>query len=123
MIKAPRAFDISNHFMEWQGFNCDKDLIPKPDINNKVMRIWCRAYLSAFTSSTSSKISDSDVDKLINEIALYYGVPGFYWGVWAGIQSGISLIDFDYSNYSGERLIEYWNWKRWFLKFKLNSKI
>ncbi|GMG39969.1 unnamed protein product [Ambrosiozyma monospora] len=41
MIKAPRAFDISNHFMEWQGFNCDKDLIPKPDINNKVMRIWC----------------------------------------------------------------------------------
>ncbi|KAG7888006.1 hypothetical protein KL936_004024 [Ogataea polymorpha] len=35
MVKAPRAFDISNHFMEWQGFNCERHRIPKAETSNQ----------------------------------------------------------------------------------------
>lgn len=108
MMPGPRAFDISNHFQEWQGFNCDKSLVPSPSKSNQLLRRWCAAYLQSDPSSTA-------VDQLIDEIALYYGMPGLYWGIWAGIQSTISLIDFDYSGYSGQRLVEYWNWKRCYL--------
>ncbi|GME87268.1 unnamed protein product [[Candida] boidinii] len=124
MIPAPRAFDMANHFMEWQGFDCDKSKIPKPEISNEILRLWSRSYLSynntdttaTTTTTTNNNNLDSEINKLINEIYLFYGMPGFYWGIWAGIQSSISLIDFDYSNYSGNRLGEYWTWKRDYLE-------
>lgn len=136
MMPAPRAFDIANHFMEWQGFDCDKDRIPQFTYNsethnyeNEIVFNWCQYYLSAFHSSNPNinpfcsankdlvhRIDADLVQHLVNEIAFHYGMPGLYWGIWAGIQSKISLIDFDYANYSCERLIEYWNWKRIFLK-------
>ncbi|OWB54718.1 transferase activity protein [[Candida] boidinii] len=117
MIPAPRAFDMANHFMEWQGFDCDKSKIPKPENSNEILRLWSKSYLSYNTDTTSTNNNlDSEINKLINEIYLFYGMPGFYWGIWAGIQSSISLIDFDYSNYSGNRLGEYWTWKRDYLK-------
>ncbi|VEU24015.1 DEKNAAC105251 [Brettanomyces naardenensis] len=109
MMPGPRAFDISNHFQEWQGFNCDKSLIPEPVKDNELLRTWCTSYLQ---TDDTKQVSSEVVDSLIEEISLYYGMPGFYWGIWAGIQSTISLIDFDYGGYSGERLVEYWNWKR-----------
>ncbi|TID30234.1 hypothetical protein CANINC_001241 [Pichia inconspicua] len=135
MMPAPRAFDIANHFMEWQGFDCDKGRIPQfiynPDTHNyenETVFNWCQYYLSAFHSSNPDinpyypdnedsikRIDSKLVQHLVNEIAYHYGMPGLYWGIWAGIQSKISLIDFDYANYSCERLIEYWNWKRTFL--------
>ena len=108
---------MANHFMEWQGFDCDKSKIPKPEISNEILRLWSKSYLSYNTNTTSTNNNlDSEINKLINEIYLFYGMPGFYWGIWAGIQSSISLIDFDYSNYSGNRLGEYWTWKRAYLK-------
>lgn len=140
MMPAPRAFDIANHFMEWQGFDCDKSKIPQFTYNNSngnyenlIVKNWCKYYLNAFHSSnpnlnpynndTIEKIINNNIDKnllnhLVNEVALHYGLPGLYWGIWAGIQSKISLIDFDYSSYSCNRLIEYWNWKRNYLKNK-----
>ena len=114
MMPGPRAFDISNHFQEWQGFACDKSLIPKPVRTNQLLRKWCTSYLQ----KEGSEVTEVMIDDLIDEISLYYGMPGFYWGIWAGIQSTISLIDFDYGGYSGKRLVEYWNWKRWYLKEK-----
>lgn len=139
MMPAPRAFDIANHFMEWQGFDCDKAKIPKFTYNpetknyeNETIFNWCKYYLNSFHSSNpnlnpystsnldvpSSTINDSLVQHLVNEIAYHYGMPGLYWGIWSCIQSEISLIDFDYASYSCERLIEYWNWKRTFLTNK-----
>ncbi|CDK24819.1 unnamed protein product [Kuraishia capsulata CBS 1993] len=112
MMPGPRAFDISNHFMEWQGFECEKSRIPEPTPQNSLLRKWSKAYLS----SSGSDVSSQEIDALIEEIALFYGMPGFYWGIWAGIQSDISLIDFDYSGYSCTRLGEYWDWKRKYLK-------
>lgn len=105
MLRAPRAFDIANHFAEWQGFDCKREAIPDPSAANPVMRQWCRGYLDDMDAS------DEDVDLLIEEIACYYGLPGFYWGIWAMIQSELSTIDFNYAEYSELRLEEYWLWK------------
>lgn len=137
MMPAPRAFDIANHFMEWQGFDCDKSKVPQfkynPQTNNyenETVFKWCQYYIPAFHASNpdlnpyyssnfhpsnNKAIGDNTIQQLVNEIAYHYGMPGLYWGIWAGIQSEISLIDFDYSSYSCERLVEYWNWKRTYL--------
>ncbi|KAG0674097.1 hypothetical protein C6P40_002453 [Pichia californica] len=138
MMPAPRAFDIANHFMEWQGFDCNKSKIPKFNYNkitknyeNDIIFNWCKYYLTSFNSinpdsnpylndlnDNKNIIQSKTIQLLVNEIAYHYGMPGLYWGIWAGIQSEISLIDFDYSTYSCERLIEYWNWKRFYLSNK-----
>ncbi|CAI5760148.1 unnamed protein product [Candida verbasci] len=107
MLPAPRAFDIANHLMEWQGFDCNKDNIPKPTKSNPVLAKWVESYLNGDSES---------VDDLIDEIATFYGLPGFYWGIWAMIQSELSNIDFNYSNYGKLRLEEYWEWKKHYLK-------
>lgn len=102
MMPAPRAYDIANHLVEWQGFDCDRSRIPEPRADNPVLRQWCAAYLG----------NETEVDGLITELQAFYGLPGFYWGVWASIQLEISKIDFDYASYSKLRMEEYWKWKR-----------
>ena len=74
-------------------------------MDNPVMVKWVRSYLN------NPDASENEVQKLIDEIALFYGMPGFYWGIWAMIQSEISQIDFDYADYGKLRLEEYWDWK------------
>ncbi|KAL6451397.1 Etnk1 Ethanolamine kinase 1 [Candida maltosa Xu316] len=110
MLPAPRAFDIANHLAEWQGFNCDRSAIPEPSINNPTLVNWCKGYLNNFDAPLE------EIESLIGEIKTYYGLPGFYWGIWAMIQSELSNIDFNYSNYGKLRLEEYWQWKNDFLK-------
>ncbi|ERS98028.1 hypothetical protein HMPREF1624_06201 [Sporothrix schenckii ATCC 58251] len=48
---------------------------------------------------------------MLEEVDVFRGVPGFYWGIWALIQATISDIDFDYATYAEARLSEYWAWK------------
>jgi ethanolamine kinase len=48
---------------------------------------------------------------LFAEVDAFRGIPGFYWGVWALVQAGISQIDFDYASYAEVRLGEYWAWR------------
>lgn len=133
-MASPRAFDIANHFMEWQGFDCIKELIPEPKPDNAVIRGWAHDYLSYFShkshvnkhnkNNTSDndknhnddeRNNDENVDILVNQILTWWGMPGFYWGIWSAIQSTISDIEFDYANYANERLAEYWNWKKDYL--------
>lgn len=110
MLPAPRAFDIANHFAEWQGFDCDRSAIPEPTPENPVLVKWCKGYLN------NADASEEEINGLINEIAYYYGMPGFYWGIWSMIQSELSTIDFNYAEYSGLRLEEYWSWKTNYLR-------
>ncbi|KAG7664989.1 uncharacterized protein J8A68_001454 [[Candida] subhashii] len=105
MLPAPRAFDIANHLAEWQGFECDRSRIPDPSMTNPTIVNWVKAYLNDMNAS------EEQVKQLIEEIRMYYGMPGFYWGIWAVIQSELSTIDFDYAEYSVMRLQEYWDWK------------
>ena len=107
MMPAPRAFDIANHFAEWQGLECNQALVPEPSASNDVMVAWCRSYLP-------DGALQQEIEALIHEIACYYGMPGFYWGIWAMIQSELSTIHFDFARYSEQRLREYWLWKNRF---------
>ncbi|KAK9490843.1 kinase-like domain-containing protein [Lipomyces doorenjongii] len=124
-LPTPRAFDLANHFMEWQGFDCNVSLIPK--VGGPVMREWGKQYLEGthlFKRGSSEKqqngvpVSDADVDHLMQEIRTWWGMPGFYWGIWATIQAVISTIEFDYTNYAQNRLSEYWSWKQNYLSTK-----
>ncbi|KAI5960795.1 uncharacterized protein KGF55_004365 [Candida pseudojiufengensis] len=110
MLPAPRAFDIANHFAEWQGFDCDRTAIPEPSINNPVIVKWCKSYLNN-SINFGEKEEEQEIEELVDEISMFYGLPGFYWGIWAMIQSELSNIDFNYSNYGKLRLEEYWDWK------------
>ncbi|CAK9442014.1 uncharacterized protein LODBEIA_P58120 [Lodderomyces beijingensis] len=112
MLPAPRAFDIANHLAEWQGFNCDRSAIPEPTTQNPVIVQFVRGYLDCVGESHD----ELKINQLVNEIKMFYGLPGFYWGIWAMIQSEISNIDFDYAEYGKLRLQEYWDWKDDYLK-------
>ncbi|KAG5360156.1 putative ethanolamine kinase A [Yarrowia sp. B02] len=115
-IPTPRAFDLANHFMEWQGFDCVVELIPEPSPSNPVMRAWAAQYLESIAyfegKAEPTKVTEEAVDALITEIATWWGMPGFYWGIWAIIQATISEIDFDYAEYAEKRLSEYYKWKK-----------
>lgn len=108
MLPGPRAFDIANHFAEWQGFDCDRSAIPEPNSKNPIFIKFVKGYLN-------NNASAEDIEGLINEIIMFYGLPGFYWGIWAMIQSELSNIDFDYFTYGTKRLEEYWDWKKNYL--------
>jgi ethanolamine kinase len=112
---APAAFDISNHFAEWAGFNCDHGAVP-----TRSQRIdFLRSYVGSFRYHSISDDDNlaididlhNDVAQLYQQVDLFRGIPGFYWGIWALIQATISQIDFDYASYAELRLGEYWAWK------------
>jgi ethanolamine kinase len=104
---APASFDISNHFAEWGGFDCDYSAMP----TRSTRRAFLREYLQSFSAHQNRTYKESDLDELFAQVDSWRGVPGFYWGIWALIQAQISLIDFDYASYAEVRLGEYWAWK------------
>ncbi|KAK6530169.1 hypothetical protein TWF694_003536 [Orbilia ellipsospora] len=118
-IPTERAFDIANHFSEWTGFDCDYNLIPM----SAARRAFVKAYLESFhsfksqqsPSSSSASVDEKEVQRLMDEVDSFRGIPGFYWGIWALIQATISQIDFDYAAYAELRLKEYFDWKEAFV--------
>lgn len=112
---GPAAFDISNHFAEWAGFDCDHGAVP----TKKDRKDFIKHYIASFRYHTIS-LDDTksyeidfqkDIDHLYDQVEQFRGLPGFYWGIWALIQAMISQIDFDYPTYAELRLGEYWAWK------------
>jgi ethanolamine kinase len=104
---CPATFDIANHFAEWGGFDCDMSVLP----TRSQRRDFLTTYLNAYNSYRGRDFSEKDLALLMSEVDRFRGAPGFYWGVWALIQTTISQIDFDYANYADLRLSEYWAWK------------
>lgn len=128
---CPAAFDIANHFAEWGGLSCDYSVLP----TRSQRRAFIEEYLANYfrhipgpnsdeadgsddsdqtnASARSSTREDVEVseNKLFDEVDLFRGIPGLYWGVWALIQAEISQIDFDYGSYAEVRLGEYWAWR------------
>lgn len=104
---APAVFDISNHFAEWAGFDCDYNGIP-----TRPQRLdFLERYLQSYNTHRKRQGEHGELKKLFSDVDLYRGMPGFYWGIWALIQATISHIDFDYASYAEIRLGEYWAWK------------
>lgn len=104
---SPAAFDISNHFAEWGGFDCDFTKLP----SKSQRRDFLSTYLNAYNTQLGRAYSEKEFDQLYKEVDLFRGAPGFYWGIWALIQATISQIDFDYASYAEIRLGEYFAWK------------
>jgi ethanolamine kinase len=55
--------------------------------------------------------SEQAVEQLYQQVDLFRGLPGYYWGIWGLIQASISDIDFDFAAYAERRHSEYWGWK------------
>jgi ethanolamine kinase len=110
---SPAAFDIANHFAEWTGFDCDYNAIPTLAQRREFVQEYARAYFGLRSGQSDAQPADLTVEteKLLDEVNMYRGIPGFYWGIWALIQSVISYIDFDYASYAESRLGEYWAWR------------
>jgi ethanolamine kinase len=70
-----------------------------------------RSYFSYLGKRKTAEDEKAEAQKLFDEVDLFRGVPGFYWGIWALIQATISHIDFDYAAYAEVRLGEYWAWR------------
>jgi ethanolamine kinase len=104
---SPAAFDIANHFAEWGGFDCDFSKMP----TRSQRRDFLLTYVNTFNTLLGHEFNQNDLDQLFNEVDVFRGAPGFYWGIWALIQATISQIDFDYASYAEIRLGEYWAWK------------
>lgn len=110
-VPSPAAFDIANHFAEWGGFDCDFSVLPTKAQRLSFIREYISSYYSYLHKSESAEVLEAEAQTLNSEVDLYRGIPGFYWGVWAIIQSVISQIDFDYADYAEVRLGEYYAWR------------
>jgi ethanolamine kinase len=108
---SPAAFDIANHFAEWGGFDCDFTVLPTRSQRLDFIREYIKSYFSHLAKPSDPEKEEEEVQKLFEEVDLFRGVPGFYWGIWAIIQATISQIDFDYAAYAEIRLGEYWAWQ------------
>lgn len=104
---APAVFDISNHFAEWAGYDCDYSMLP----TRSVRRGFLQEYVASYSKHSNQRLEESTVDGLYRLVDQWRGIPGLYWGIWALIQARISEIDFDYSTYAEERLGEYFAWR------------
>ncbi|KAH9891521.1 protein kinase-like domain-containing protein [Xylariomycetidae sp. FL2044] len=111
---SPAAFDLANHFAEWGGFDCDYSVLPTRAQRLEFIREYIHVYfgLLAQQGKCGEAVDEvAEVQKLMVEVDVFRGVPGFYWGIWALIQATISQIDFDYAAYAEVRLGEYWGWR------------
>ncbi|KUI66220.1 putative ethanolamine kinase [Cytospora mali] len=109
-VPSPAAFDLSNHFAEWGGFDCDFSVLPTKSQRREFITKYIQSYFSLLPGKPKYDEA-AEIQKLSDEVDLYRGLPGFYWGIWALIQATISDIDFDYASYAEIRLGEYWAWK------------
>ncbi|KAG9234136.1 kinase-like domain-containing protein [Amylocarpus encephaloides] len=108
---SPAAFDIANHFAEWGGFDCEHQLLPTKSQRKDFIQEYIRSYFSSQSNHSTTIDTEAEVQKLFDEVDVWRGIPGFYWGIWALIQATISQIDFDYASYAEIRLGEYWSWR------------
>ncbi|KAI0154495.1 ethanolamine kinase [Hypoxylon sp. FL1284] len=108
---SPAAFDLANHFAEWGGFDCDFTVLPTRAQRLEFIREYVHTYFSLLPQKAGNVDVEAEAQKLLAEVDMFRGVPGFYWGIWALIQATISHIDFDYAEYAEIRLGEYYGWR------------
>ena len=105
---SPAAFDLANHFAEWAGYDCDYTSVPTVSQREEFIREYVKSYLDLANIKADE---EEETRKMMHEVNVFRGLPGFYWGIWALIQATISDIKFDYASYAESRLGEYWAYK------------
>jgi ethanolamine kinase len=76
---SPAAFDISNHFAEWGGFDCDYNLLPTRTVRREFLREYLRSYKRHSRLPPTTDGEDAEIQRLFEVVDLFRGVPGFYW--------------------------------------------
>lgn len=87
---APAAFDIANHFSEWAGFECDFSALPTRSDRREFIKEYFRTF--AVLAKDSQINQEDSLSRLIVDVDLYRGVPGFFWATWAFIKASGSNI-------------------------------
>eukprot|EP00741_Cyanophora_paradoxa_P022122 tig00021434_g21354.t1 len=111
-MRAPRGFDIGNHFQEYAGFECDYLRYPDREAQYRFFR----PYL---LEATGREATEAELDQMYTEVTRWGLLAHVYWGVWAVVQARHSAIDFDYLSYAKLRLDEYRRQKALFLSPEL----
>lgn len=98
------AFDIGNHFNEFAGVNpVDFSRYPSPGLQLD----WIRTYLQNFNQETGREVSEEEVTRLYVHVCKFSLASNLFWGMWAILQSRLSSISFDFTNYAAARLNYY----------------
>ncbi|QLI67303.1 uncharacterized protein G6M90_00g052160 [Metarhizium brunneum] len=106
-MQAPAAFDIANHFSKWAGFECDFSALPTRSDRREFIKEYLRTF--AVLAKDSQIDQDDSLSRLMVDVDLYRGVPGFFRAIWAFIKASGSNINFDYTSYANMRISEYHN--------------
>ena len=78
------------------------DFSQYPD--EELQKAWLRNYLAETKHVAPSEVEDKDVGRLFHETQVLGLASHLFWGIWALLQATFSTIDFDYFEYSLERI-------------------
>jgi ethanolamine kinase len=78
-MPCPAAFDIVNHFSEWAGFGCDYTLLPTRSVRREFLHEYVRSYLGHRRPNSAIQEEEDLVNRLLNEVDAFRGLPGFFW--------------------------------------------
>lgn len=112
-----RAFDIANHFCEWQ-FNNDADDYPGFTANENAYpsEDQQRKFIQSYLNSNKINYDKIEEDKLLVEIAAFKLASDMYWSIWGVISAvGQKECDWGYMEYAEVRLQMYFKHKKEFL--------
>jgi len=109
------AFDIGDHFTEFPGVGENLDYSLYPD--EAFQKDWLRRYLKA-SQKGEEEPSDEEVHRWYRMVQKFALCAHLKWALWALVQAANSSIDFDFIDYSGQRLAEYRKRKAAFLAIK-----
>ena len=77
---APPVFDIANFFAEWAGPDGDLSFMPSRSQRTDFIQHYLRSWKSC--SGGSEDDISADADRLFDQVEIYRGLPGLYWGIW-----------------------------------------
>ncbi|XP_066580942.1 choline/ethanolamine kinase isoform X2 [Prorops nasuta] len=101
-----RAFDLANHFVEWQYDYTEADYPFFHEMTNgptKEQKLnFIRNYLK-----TVGKEGKGEEDRLLKEIKVFTLASHLFWGLWSIVNAKLSQIPFGYWDYAASRLRNY----------------
>lgn len=95
------AFDIANHFSEWAGFECDWSRVP----SRSVQSAWVRTYLEALPADHVPRFYNEE--SLLADVRRCGPAVQLFWAIWSLLQSTLSEIEFDYTDYASRRMLRF----------------
>jgi thiamine kinase-like enzyme len=93
------AFDIANHFCEYQGYEFNLEQYPTKDQQLK--------FIQFYMNTTDS----NEISKMYKQVKVCGLLSNLNWAVWAIFQSKNSKIDFDFVEYAKKRFHLYSEWR------------